>query len=92
MSAPCPIFGFVVRARIIGESADADALRADLVEFLEANGLEIASSRRGFEYVISRDGSQATNSDRELVLEWAKRSTSLAVIHVSELFDLQALN
>jgi hypothetical protein len=40
--------------------------------------------------VISREGSQATHSDRELVLEWAERWSWIADIEVSDLIDLQS--
>ena len=86
MSVPCPIFGFVVRARLVDGSADA--LRASLVEVLEANGLEIAGSSRDLEYVISREGSQATHADRELIIDWARACTSVARVDVSDLIDL----
>ena len=43
---------------------------------------------RRLEYVVSREGSQATQADRELVLEWAKRWNQIAAIEVSDIIDL----
>lgn len=88
MSAPCPIFGFVLYARLLDSSADVGALRASLAEFLDANGLDLTSSG-AVDCVVTREGSQTTNSDRELVLEWAARWAHVATIDVSDLIDLQ---
>jgi uncharacterized protein YggL (DUF469 family) len=92
MSAPCPNFGFVVTARLRGAGGDADAnaLADDLIRVLESN--ELVTDRgvdRHLEYVVSREGSQATQADRELVLDWAERWRSIAEIEVSDLIDLK---
>ncbi|MGH7616936.1 MAG: 50S ribosome-binding protein YggL [Gemmatimonadaceae bacterium] len=91
MSAPCPTFGFIVR--VTGTSpasaAELDALRDDLVETLEANGLVMTGGgRQTLEFVVSREGAQATDRDRILVLEWAGRFGRTAAIDVSDLVDL----
>jgi uncharacterized protein YggL (DUF469 family) len=92
MSAPCPTFGFVVHVRLRDSrtEADSDALGDSLIELLEANGLEMgAGSGRTLQYVVSREGGQATHADRELVLEWAGQWSSIAEIEISDLIDLQ---
>lgn len=93
VSAPCPIFGFVFTARLRATSTEAESksLVDDLMNVLESNGLVTGGSpARNLEFVISREGSQATHSDRELVLEWAERWSWIADIEVSDLIDLQS--
>jgi uncharacterized protein YggL (DUF469 family) len=91
MSAPCPVFGFVVRATIdatVGRET-IDALIDDLVELLEANGMTMGGGGdRLLEFVISRDGAQATDTDRQLVIEWAGSWAHVARFDVSDLVDL----
>jgi uncharacterized protein YggL (DUF469 family) len=93
MSAPCPTFGFLVHARLrdARAKADANALRESLIEVIEANGLETGGGggERTLDYAISREGSQATHADREVVLEWASRWSGVAEIEVSDLVDLR---
>ena len=90
MSAPCPILGFVVTARLrsTDTGADSESLHDSLIEVLESNGLMADRGDRRLEYVVSREGSQATQADRELVLEWAKRWNQIAAIEVSDIIDL----
>ena len=86
MTAPCPEFGFLVR--ILLRSSD-DGITNDLLELLEKNGL--SGGRRhatALEYVVTREGSQATNADRELVVEWARNWATDAEVLVSDLADL----
>jgi uncharacterized protein YggL (DUF469 family) len=92
MSAPCPIFGFVVTIRLRDAKTESEStsLIDDLVRALESNGLIVGRGADRLEVVISREGSQATHSDRELVLEWAERWSSIADIHISDLIDLQS--
>ena len=92
MSAPCPTFGFIVTTRLRESStgADSDSLVDDLIEVLESNDLSMGGGGdRVLEYVVSRDGGQATQADREIVLQWAERWTAIAEIDVSDLIDLQ---
>ena len=92
MSAPCPIFGFVVAARLRDAStvADSDSLVDDLIDVLESNDLMTnTGAHRRLEYLVSREGGQATQADRELVLAWAERWSAIAEIRVSDLIDLQ---
>jgi uncharacterized protein YggL (DUF469 family) len=92
MSAPCPLFGFIVTTRLRDTSPDADTrtLIDDLVEVLESNDLSMSGGgNRNLKYVVSREGSQATHTDRELVLAWAERWGAIAEIEVSDLVDLR---
>jgi hypothetical protein len=44
--------------------------------------------RRRSRFVVRREGSQATEADRRLVLAWAAERGDVADISVSELVDL----
>jgi len=86
MTAPCPAFGFVVRVAL---RSSHDAISDHLAELLEKNGLSSrAVGATAGEYVVTRDGTQATNADRELVIEWARRWAGVADVRVSDLIDL----
>ena len=95
MSSACPILGFMVTAELHASSADleADALIDSLARLLEANGLTMrgggARSRR---LEVRREGSQATDADRRLVLEWAEAGAHVARITVSQIVDLSDLH
>jgi uncharacterized protein YggL (DUF469 family) len=91
MSAACPVFGFVVVAVLADNTpgTDAEAMVDDLIETLEAHGLMMGGGGdRVLEYVVNREGSQATDADRQPVTAWAERWRHAAAITVSELIDL----
>lgn len=91
MSAPCPMFVFSVSIvpRPRADGLEADAVTRQLFSLLDANGLtaerELAAC--GLKFVISREGTQATQADRELVMSWANRWREMAVIAVGDLSD-----
>ncbi len=86
MSAPCPTFGFTVRL----QRNDADLLSA-LRALLDEHGLEsYVVSRAPTTLAVSREGTQATDADRALVVAWAAGRGD-AVTSVSEIIDLQEL-
>ncbi|MFL5608502.1 MAG: 50S ribosome-binding protein YggL [Gemmatimonadaceae bacterium] len=92
MSAPCPLFGFIVRASLHSgtSAAAADSLLDDFIGMLEANGLIAGGGRdRTWEHVVQREGAQATHADREAVIAWASRWAHLADITVSDLVDFR---
>ena len=67
MTAPCPTFGFIVRATA---DRDAGALRRTLTERLAPAGL-LVDDRRETSIVITRDGSQATEARRrKAIVSW----------------------
>jgi uncharacterized protein YggL (DUF469 family) len=91
MSAPCPILGFMVVITLLPSTSDAqaDALTVDLAELLEANGMMMGGGGdRTLELAITREGTQATDADRQLVAAWAARWASAATVSISDLVDL----
>jgi hypothetical protein len=83
MSAPCPMFGFIVRAA----DRDAGALRRRLAQQLAPIGLAV-DEHRDHSIVVTRDGSQATESDRQLVIDLLEGELDAADATVSDLVDL----
>jgi uncharacterized protein YggL (DUF469 family) len=91
MSAPCPVLGFVIHVTAHDSlpDADVDALIDDLIEFLETCGLVGGGGgERTLEMVVHREGSQATEQDRDMVRTWATRWNGRATIDVGPLTDL----
>lgn len=86
MSAPCPIFGFVVHT---AAGRDAHALARVLKERLATSGLVVDETERSAAtLVITREGSQATESDRQLVIDLLEDDASARGATVSQLVDL----
>jgi uncharacterized protein YggL (DUF469 family) len=91
MSAPCPALGFVITVALRSSTgeADIDALVDDLIDFLESHGLQTGGAGdRTFEFVVNREGGQATDADRALVRDWAARWADHAEIRVGDIVDL----
>lgn len=92
MSAACPVFGFDVTFTPAAgaDPAALDALGADFVELLLGpQGLSAEPGRGGrWRHTITRDGGQATNSDREAVVAWAAARARIAACDVGPLVDL----
>jgi uncharacterized protein YggL (DUF469 family) len=91
MSAPCPILGFTVLVDLhesVGEP-QAEALTQSLTELAATQGLVASGGgRRQLLFVVSREGSQATEAERQLVEGWAAEWADVAAITVSDLVDL----
>ena len=83
MSAPCPRFGFVVAL-----SSHEPRVVEDLHRFLTGQGLEAARAGGALEFVVTREGGQATNNDREIIREWSQRWSNVASVTVGDLVDL----
>jgi len=93
MSAPCPILGFTVLVdlRESAEEAQGEELAQSLTALLAAQGLESSGGgRRQQLFVVSREGSQATEAERQLVERWASEWSDVAEVTVSDLLDLSA--
>jgi len=93
VSPPCPTFGFTIQVEPRA-TVDFTALADDLRRLAQANGLVVA--RRGardprpLAFDVTREGSQATQADRELLLEWAARWNRVAAISVTDLGDMSS--
>ena len=90
MSAPCPTFGFIVYG---ASDHDASGLCNELAARLADTGLVVDhaaghAAGRASALVVTREGSQATESDRQLVLELLNAFPNAAAVKVSELVDL----
>ena len=83
MSAPCPTFGFIVHP---ARDQDANAVRRELAERLAATGLVV--DVRASHIVVTREGSQATDSDRQLVIELLNGEMKAGAATLSDLVDL----
>jgi len=91
VSAPCPILGFTVLAdlRASVEEAQGEQMVRALMELLATHGLVASGGgRRQLLFTVSREGSQATEAERQLVQRWAEEWSSVAAITVSDLVDL----
>jgi uncharacterized protein YggL (DUF469 family) len=88
MAAACPVFGFVVHFRL---RANASARRFTIAlrtELLTTRGLAAAVDEPGEEIVISGEGCQATDADRNAVLDWLARRPDLKRFDVSPICDI----
>ena len=77
MSAVCPLFGFIIHLRDIDAREAASLLDALRRELLEERGLLLLDAETANTYIVTGDGFQATDADREAVLAWlaARRLT-----------------
>jgi hypothetical protein len=86
MSAPCPTFGFIVH---VSPDHDGTAVHTELAARLADTGLVVSSAgTRSSDLVVTRDGTQATESDRQLVIELLSPVVSADAVNVSDLVDL----
>jgi len=87
MSAPCPVFGFLVTVRL-ASPGDAGAVVHDLMATLDRNGLTATGGHGALDYVVRREGSQTTDDDRDRLREWADRWAGRVTVAVGDLIDL----
>ncbi len=88
MTAPCPIFGFLVELEV--EPDESDNLWESFNALLEARGLE-ADGGRGFRlwtFRLSGVGAQASDLDRRAITAWANSQPAVRSVSVGELFDI----
>jgi hypothetical protein len=90
MSRPCPLLGLIISVTRHAPPAEreTDPLADDLLSVLEHNGLVARAGATAREYIVSREGGQVTDVDRQLILAWAERWARLATIGVSQVTDL----
>ena len=89
MSAPCPLFGAIVRAapRL---NADAGSLYQRFNEVLASRGLACAGSAGAmWNLVVSSEAGQMTEADRQAVVQWLEAERAFASATVTELGDLR---
>ena len=91
MSAPCPEYGFTLTCRLapaVGPDA-ARALRDALAQALESRGLAArGGGEERWHHVVTRDGGQAIDADREALRAWAATRPEIAAATVGPLHDL----
>jgi hypothetical protein len=90
VSAPCPEYGFTFACRL-ASPLDADAARAlrdAFARVLESRGLAADGGDGRWHHVISRDGGQAIDADREALRAWAASRPDVADVTVGPLVDL----
>jgi uncharacterized protein YggL (DUF469 family) len=92
VSAPCPTLGFRLAFTIaagVGETREV-MIRDAFLEALRAYGLVgEATGREAFAYIITGDGTQATESDRERVLAWLDEQPEIAGRRAGPLTDVK---
>jgi uncharacterized protein YggL (DUF469 family) len=91
MSAPCPSLGFTLTLTLHDDVTEdeRDVLIDDLMSALERQGLSAAGhGDRTMEFIVRRDGSQATDADRGVVRDWAERWAARADVDVGDVTDL----
>ena len=91
MSAACPILGFTVRIGLRESAPESQgaALTQSFTELLATHELVASGGgRRQLLFIVSREGSQATEAERRLVEDWASGWSDVADIAVSDLVDL----
>ena len=92
MTAPCPIFGFVVELQLRRDldGADGDRVgKAFTHELLEGRGLVCGPAYHGarWSFVVQSEAGQATEMDREAILAWARGRAEIGKAEVGPLID-----
>ena len=91
MSAPCPVFGFEVRAEIRPVDDDRRALWLALeTDFLAERGLVARRIALGgvLSFAVTSEASQATDADRRALEAWAATRPEILSMRVGPLVDL----
>ena len=88
MSAACPLFGLVLRVRCNGTSDRERLLVALRDELLDARGLVLTEGHAGDECIVTGDGFQATDADREAIVSWLDGRREVATYSISALGDV----
>ena len=96
MSAPCPVFGFMVD--LVLEPQVRDAARAALadtfqIEVLDTRGLVAERApASGLTYVVRSEAGQATDADARAVQAWASAHDEIIQARVGPIVDLSGRN
>ena len=88
MSAACPRLGFTLRLRLAPD-ADGVAVRDALGAALGARGLETEPAARDpWTLVVTREGGQAIDADREALTAWAASRDDVVACEAGPIVDL----
>ena len=91
MSAPCPVFGFLVSIEIgaIAAGQVRELKAAFLHELVEPRGLTYSDRPdvRAWTFVVRSEAGQATDADRLAVETWARRRSEIVSVSVGPLLD-----
>ncbi|MGE5102349.1 MAG: 50S ribosome-binding protein YggL [Deltaproteobacteria bacterium] len=92
MSAPCPVFGFLVELQVAAAltSSQMRELRtAFLTRVIEPRGLTYNERSGGHDwsFVVQSEAGQATDADRQAVQAWAREQREVAATKVGPLLD-----
>ena len=91
VSAPCPILGFVVSFQVAQVPDEQRlALWEDFTRLIERRGLCCDRGTTGAmsSHAVRSEAGQATDADREAVLDWARAHGAIFSIDVGPLIDL----
>jgi len=91
MSAACPEYGFELTFHLVPRLAEdaRSALWDAFIDAVEARGLSAGGGGdQVWRLVITRDGGQAIDADREALGAWAAARPEIAAVGVGPLVDL----
>lgn len=91
MSAPCPTLGFQIAFTVAPGVAELrrDALRTAFLRTAAAYGLACDAKDEGScRFVVTGDGLQATESDRQRLIDWLAAQPEIASHRAGPLTDL----
>ena len=92
MSAPCPVFGFLVELEIaaaLTASQMGDLRAAFLTHVIEPRGLTYNERSGGHDwsFVVQSEAGQATDADRLAVEAWARDRREIVAVNIGALLD-----
>jgi uncharacterized protein YggL (DUF469 family) len=94
MTAPCPIFGFLVEIEIDDyvSPVESDSLWNAFMAFVQQRGLEADGGRGShmWTYRLCGESAQASDLDRAALQEWASKHREIVSIRIGDLFDVQS--
>jgi uncharacterized protein YggL (DUF469 family) len=92
VSAPCPVFGFLVEVETL-EALTSEQLHDLRLAFdrdvLERRGLvcDERSSGRRWSFVVRSEASQGTDADRDAVEAWTRTRSDIVSARIGPLLD-----
>ena len=87
MAAACPLFGFVIQLRSVDVGAHTRVLAELRAELLE-RGLLLTDGEAANTYIVTGDGFQATDADREAVIAWFAAQSLVGGYSIGALDDV----